>query len=297
MSGKENNLPDGFAVLAAGASVYHSARDPPRRDSDEPGLVILCSWGWAQRKYIAKYTDGYQKLFPSSDILLIESAKADLIWRPRVLQRRRLAPAIEVIKATMKEQNLGPDDSQAPSILLVAMSDGGCNSAVNLALLLRESFNTQAMPIRALVLDSCPNVPHYGRALKGFTEDHTTRSLIPRLLGWLAINAFLSLLVLLRVVGSRSQFKVNSEALLSARFIAKSCPRVYIYSKADKLTIREVVDQHADEAQACGYRTERVLFERSAHCAHVIEDREKYWGAVSNVWNEGECMNRHAKLG
>ena len=35
-----------------------------------------------------------------------------------------------------------------------------------------------------------------------------------------------------------------------------------------------------------GRRVSEVVFERSMHCAHVVEDGERYWGAVVEVWAE-----------
>lgn len=276
----------GFESLNVNTSIH---RSPHMRDSsahDDPKLIVLCSWGWALRKYISKYTDGYQKQCPRSDILLVESEKADFVWRSRAAQRRRLGPAVEVIKATLKQHDLEDTAMSLPPILLVAMSDGGCNSTINLALLLQQALRIEAMPIRALVLDSCPNTPHLGRAYRAFTLK-LPNALIPRLLGSLAAYILLSLFVLFQVLGSRSQFNVNSEAMNSEHFVAKSCPRVYIYSEADQITGKEIVEKHADEAEAAGYAVKRALFKRSAHCAHLMEDREKYWGAVKTAWDDG----------
>ena len=39
----------------------------------EPDLVVFCSWLSAAPKHIAKYTAGYQKLFPNTAILLVEA--------------------------------------------------------------------------------------------------------------------------------------------------------------------------------------------------------------------------------
>lgn len=79
-----NHIPD-FTRLDDITSIY---RPPSHNDNDdnaaapmyslqneqtEPELIVFCSWMSAQPKHIAKYTTGYQKLFPNATILLIEA--------------------------------------------------------------------------------------------------------------------------------------------------------------------------------------------------------------------------------
>ena len=67
----------------------------------------------------------------------------------------------------------------------------------------------------------------------------------------------------------------------------KTVPRVYMYSRADRMVGFEEADEHADIAKAKGWDVIKVQFENSPHCGHVREDKVKYWGGVMDAWNKG----------
>ena len=155
MTAADRDVIPSFDALSSSISLYRSNEAHLEANRDDPSLIVLCSWGWAKRRYIAKYTEEYRQLFPCSDILLVESAKSDFIWRPRWMQRARLATAAEVINSTLNTSNNSHSDKSRPSILWIAMSDGGCNSIVNLTMLLQRQ-----LPIRvSRAVDSSIHTP------------------------------------------------------------------------------------------------------------------------------------------
>ena len=66
-------------------------------------------------------------------------------------------------------------------------------------------------------------------------------------------------------------------------FYPLSAPRVYIYSKADKMVGWKDVEHNAQLAKDAGFvvRTER--FESSGHVDHFRQNPERYWAAVQGV--------------
>lgn len=75
--------------------------------------------------------------------------------------------------------------------------------------------------------------------------------------------------------------------LSDKRLFAKEAPRLYAYSKADRMVWWEDVEEHANAAEDAGWEVDRVRFEESPHAGHILEDGERYWGAVRRTWEKG----------
>lgn len=73
-------------------------------------------------------------------------------------------------------------------------------------------------------------------------------------------------------------------------FGGKEVDRLYLYSKEDEVVDWEAVRGHASQAREMGGRVQERRFEKGMHCALVMEDEEKYWGAVTEFW--GRRMRR-----
>lgn len=74
----EERIP-GFVQLDDTTSIYRppnshdNASGTLQNKQQEPDLIVFCSWMSAAPKHVAKYTEGYQKLFPNTTILLVEA--------------------------------------------------------------------------------------------------------------------------------------------------------------------------------------------------------------------------------
>ena len=66
----------GFKRLNASTYIYEPPTSPSPASSSAPDLILLPSWLDAAPRHIAKYTRGYQALYPSARILLITTAVA-----------------------------------------------------------------------------------------------------------------------------------------------------------------------------------------------------------------------------
>ena len=66
--------------------------------------------------------------------------------------------------------------------------------------------------------------------------------------------------------------------------IGTNAARRYIYSREDSMVWDKDVEDHADEAEAKGYRVRLEKFSGSAHVAHMMADRARYWKIVEDLW-------------
>jgi hypothetical protein len=63
-------------------------------------------------------------------------------------------------------------------------------------------------------------------------------------------------------------------------------PRLYIFSKQDKLVPWEKVWVHGEESRKLGVtRIEREVFDGTDHVAHARADPGRYWKAVQGIWD------------
>jgi hypothetical protein len=70
-------------------------------------------------------------------------------------------------------------------------------------------------------------------------------------------------------------------------WLSSRTPRLYVYSKTDKLVPLEKVWQHGEDARRAGVGPVlRVVFDQSGHVAHARADPARYWEAVASVWEE-----------
>jgi hypothetical protein len=61
-------------------------------------------------------------------------------------------------------------------------------------------------------------------------------------------------------------------------------PRLYLFSRSDKMIPWQDVIRHAETAKERGMDAHCELFEESEHVAHAMLETEKYWSSVQGVW-------------
>ncbi|KAK0279126.1 hypothetical protein LTR35_008861 [Friedmanniomyces endolithicus] len=273
MSSNNSPLPN-FTSLSQRTALY---RPPPTSTPPDPSqkaapqTIILCAWFRALPKHISKYTTAHQHRNPSADILLLQSGVADMIFTSHATQRAHLLPAVEILRAAHAAGN---------RILLHVFSNGGANSAVQLAHAWREVVGTP-IPVDAVVLDSCPGSPDIRLAATAVITS------IPRSQQWWAVvfvwTVIMPLFISPMLVGSPNLVEWLRRGLNDGSLFAREVPRVYLYSEADRLVPSSAVEEHCAEARNAGYKASLVRFRGSAHVAHVNEDKVRYWGAVDEV--------------
>jgi hypothetical protein len=246
------------------------------KSASQTPLILICAWNAAAAKHIAKYTISYQKLFPTSRILLIRCFTRDM-WRWPADYEPLLRPAMDL---THEHVQAGGE------VLVHSFSNGGGNQINAFAKAWKVRFG-ETMPMRVQVMDSAPT--------KGpWMKSHAAIALsLPKSLFWRWFGGVMVHLLLLatflldKVLGQENKMVIICRELNDEKVFDNTVPRVYLYSRADQMVGFEEADEHADIAESKGWDVTRVQFEDSSHCGHVREDEVKYWAAITEAWKRG----------
>ena len=267
-------------MTQVGPSIYSYVPLQERHDPSAPNLVILCSWMAAHPTHITKYITSYQSLFPTAQILLIRSEAPDIIYRSRATLRRRIQPALDIVRSTCAKEPLSPE------ILLHVFSNGGSHQATNL---LRNYLSTagQRFPIHAKILDSCPGRGNFKRSYLALSAPFDRQPVYLRLPSSLAVVVVLCIhWILVTSLLFENPIETIRQGL-NDKHIARETKRVYIYSDADRMVHWQEVEDHAAAAKRKGFAVDMERFEGSGHAAHVrVGGGERYWRIVKDLWRE-----------
>lgn len=276
---------------------YLNARRGATADTETtaPDLNLICSWLYARNRHIAKYTDTYRKLFPTSSILLLKNDGPDLIWRPNAWQMEALKPAVRIIHD--HEQSLSARSAKA-RVLLHVFSNGGSVSACQLSDAYRAQSGGRMLPVSTLVIDSAPSIPSLRVGLTAMSQGFPTYLPMPLKIagGTIMYSCIYSLSFLSRLAGSEGAMTSMRRRLNDPEgaFMQSRLQRTYIYSNTDQLVPWQHVEAHAQEARevliqklSAAEADELIKlekFEGSKHVAHAVLDFERYWSIVQRSW-------------
>jgi hypothetical protein len=227
----------------------------------------------ATARHISKYTAGYEKLYPSARILAITSTVLELTLASEAAKSKRIAPIFEILYA------LPPDTK----VLLHFFSNTGAIIAMILLQTYREKMG-KMLPVTAVVMDSTPGKAVYGTTIRAFSVS-LPKNPILRVIGGVLLRAFYWLWML-RVVmsGKVDEVEQSRKVLNDKSFFNVNTPRTYIYGVADPMVDWRFIEEHADEAERMGYIVDREKFLDSGHCAHLLDDPDRYWATVQRLW-------------
>ena len=276
---------DGFEEVTHSILIRRAPEPPPIRESantltqSDPALIVVCSWVAAHLKHVAKYTDTYVKDYPNSTILVIQTSLKAVLFSPSdKAQQQRIRPASDIINR-----------STSP-IFFHVFSNGG---TVAVSQILQSLTSDRRAAIQAFVFDSCPGRATYHRIVQAVitSAPKQLRLVLPSVVYPALLPQALLGKVGVENVISKGRMRLNDKAIAYP-----GIPRLYLYSKADKMIWWEDARDHAAEARDAGYQDVRELvFTSSQHCAHIQENPDKYWKAVKDI-AESHVSNRTAKL-
>ncbi|KAF1994168.1 DUF829-domain-containing protein [Amniculicola lignicola CBS 123094] len=239
-------------------------------------LVLIFSWNAGAAKHIAKYTVSYQKLFPTARIVLVRCNTPDM-FRSGAQYRKLLSPALDLVKEHV---------AQRGEILVHHFSNGGGNQVIEFAKAYKASTGT-VLPMRAQIIDSGPGKGEWMRSYAAIILS-LPRTLLWRILGPIFVHLLLTTIFIFdKVTRRENKAIVMAKELNNAGLFDRRAPRVYLYSKADKMVGHDEVEEHADLAASHGWDVAKVKFEKSPHAGHVREDPDRYWGKVMEAWKLG----------
>ena len=270
----------GMVELGPSVYLYTPAHQAHEANISAPKLVILCAWMNAHPIHIKKYIFGYQALFPTATILLIRSSTLDVLYRSTAILRRRVEPALAVIRSICSPEPASPE------ILLHVFSNGGSHQGINL-LRCYPTATGQVFPIHATILDSCPGRGNLKRSYLALTAPFERQPIYLRLLGSLFTILILCLYwVMIIPLGLENPIERIRQGL-NDRSITRETKRVYIYSDVDPMVHWQEVEDHADDARKNGFVTRMEKFKGSGHAAHVrVGGGERYWRIAKDLWTQ-----------
>lgn len=244
----------------------------PQSSSPQPDLILFPSWLDALPKHTAKYLLGYQALYPKSVIIVITHKILDDILGTRKNKLLWYGPVADYLQSLSAEAN----------VLLHSVSNGGALSIVSVAQIYRERTG-KPLPIKAQVLDSSPGKPSFWSDIDAVTIG--IPSLPIRLVAKVVITlgSFLAKILYILIRKQHPVIALRAKMIDTTLFNIRA-PRVYIYSKEDRMVSWKAVEEHVAESRAKGYQATGEEFKGSKHVAHMMMDPERYWGIIGKLW-------------
>lgn len=281
-----------------GKGIYYIPEVGPEAEaepesSNQPSLIILCTWvGGATPQRIQKYIAGYRAMHPSSAILLITSQLLEISVPPLSGIQARLEPARDVVRQVVSARAAGTGSANG-GILLHLFSNGGCNTAIQLACSLRtKTAQHPALDmgryLEGIILDSCPGVAPFNRVYESASLSLPSSG-PGRGVGSALLYPFVGVMYGLQQRGWMSSSQDIRDQLNDPRVLGETAARLYLYSTADQVFAREDFESHLAEARSnLGGVVEGIAFPDSPHCALVRDHLGRYWSEIKRFWMERE---------
>ena len=278
----ENDGQTPFYALNSTVNLSVPGKGTVCEPDDGPAVILVLSWMSALPRYARKYTDVYRSRYPNATIVHITTTLWDMIFLRNGDRRRQLAPALDIIAASM--ETVSRSLQAEPRVLLHLFSNGGAYTAAQLANAYVQKTGSP-LPLDAMVLDSAPGRASYQSGFRAITLALPRSSIVGRIIGICFAHLLLMPFFLLEWLGSGSKIEDARNALNDRRLIDNRAARLYLYSKEDLLVSHSDVEDHAAEAEKCGLGVSRELFEGSGHVSHAVAHPESYWAAVESCWS------------
>ncbi|KAJ6031914.1 hypothetical protein N7540_002646 [Penicillium herquei] len=263
--------------------------------SSSPSLIILCTWvGGATPRRINKYVSQYRKIYPYTSILLITTDFATTALRPFSWIRANLSPARLVIRRII--ERIGKDTQNVTDqggILLHLFSHGGGNTALQLALSLKEEHDQGIWffsKLKGIILDCCPGDDGLQRAYAA-ARTSVPETPIFQFLGTTLLYPAMAVMNTLQHARLIRAIQDLREQLNDPSSFGSKARRLYMYSRQDIMVKWEDVESHIQDARFRGYKVEKACFEHGSHCGLIMEDATRYWTTVQRFWKDQDVSD------
>ncbi|TVY43093.1 Transmembrane protein [Lachnellula subtilissima] len=256
------------------AVFLHQPSIAKTRTSQGPDLILILGWMDAQPRHIAKYTAGYEELYPCARILAITTSSVDAAFRTTSANLNRVKPALEILYTL-------PADAK---LLVHFFSNGGAVTNTLISKAYAEKTG-RPLPVSAQIFDSTVGRASYEATVRAFSLG-LPKNIIAHLLSVFILRMLLGLYILGNLLlGKEDLVEAARRALNDKTLLDLDTPRLYIYSVADDMVAWQDVEEHAKDAKRLGYTVYMEKYQDSGHAAHMLVDAERYWGAVDRLWH------------
>lgn len=270
-----------------------SLETPEKSSTDQPTAIIIYGWGDGTPKNVAKYADGYHKLFPTARILMVISSTFGASYDSLEQRTRAMMPIIDTVFPT-------PADGSERIILQAMSNTGGIYAAATLNAYQQRHGTDKRLPHHLCVSDSTPGsvvfsteVGRWSRAMAlGSAKYFPWPFIVTEKMWW----AFLYAIHFLeRAIGREHSGAYSLNAFLNHDMATPRALRLYMYSKADDLIWWEDVEAQAAIAKSKGYTTIMEMFEDSPHVGHMRMHPDQYWGAIERCWKASIALEENSR--
>ncbi|KAK0101439.1 hypothetical protein ONS95_006612 [Cadophora gregata] len=241
--------------------------------SPDPDLIFLAGWMDASPRTLAKYTAGYEKIYPSARIVAITTTSLDAAFLPLSSNLKRIQPAIDILSAL-------PSGSK---LLVHFFSVGGAWTTCLVAKAYHAKTGRQ-LPVTGMILDSTPGRVKYASTIRAFAVALPKNPILNALTN-IGIRIMFFLYIFAYWISGKLDLIAQTRADLNHKaYFGTEAKRMYIYSDADDKVAWEFVEEHIEEARQKGYYAEGDRWVGSTHCGHLLVDPERYWKGVTGLW-------------
>lgn len=233
----------------------------------------------AKPSHLAKFVRQYQKLFPSSAILVIRPSLEHFL-RPDIA-RASVEPAAHALREILSSRSHHPENPtsksespvtvdwvrpERPKLLVHIFSNGGSGIVYHLTQLYTTQTGQSTLPRRITIFDSAP-APRfvYDDVLEAILVEIPASPVRETKLVPAARRLCASMDARFRKSGPEGDYLRQWAQLLNDPVQANEDRRLYLYSDVDKLVPRQEIESHADEAEERGFAVRRELFVGSQH--------------------------------
>ncbi|KAI1409263.1 DUF829-domain-containing protein [Hypoxylon sp. FL1857] len=270
-----------------------SVETPEKSPTDQPTTIIIYGWGDGTPKNVAKYVDGYHKLFPTARILMVISTTFGALYGSLEERTEAMMPIIDTVFPT-------PGDGSERVIIQAMSNTGGIYAAATLNAYQQRHGTDKVLPHHLVVSDSTPGsvvfaseVGRWSRAMAlGSAKYFPWPFIVTQKMWWAVLYA---VHYLERAIGKEHSGVYSIKAFLNHGMATPRAPRLYMYSKEDDLIWWEDVEAQAAIAKSKGYMTVLEMFEDSPHVGHMRRHPDQYWGAIERCWKDAMAMERKTK--
>ncbi|KAI6083043.1 DUF829-domain-containing protein [Hypoxylon rubiginosum] len=296
MSIKKSAVP-GFTPISD--RIFLLNEDPDSVDTsekepiDQPTTILIYGWGDGLPKHVAKYADGYRKLFPTARIIMVISSIFSATYQSLEQRTEAMLPIIDLVFPT-------PGDGSEKVVIHVMSNTGGIFSAATLNAYQRRHGMGKALPHHLCVSDSTPGglvfsteVSRWSRAMTlGTANWFPWPFAVTQKIWW----AFLYTMYFLeKAIGREPSGIYSCRVFLDHAMATPRALRLYMYSKLDDLIWWEDLEAQADIAKSRGYTTILEMFEDSPHVGHMRTHPDQYWGAIDKWWKASMALEGSRK--
>lgn len=235
-----------------------------------PDTVVLGLWSYATDEQIDFYIDGYNILFPSARIIALRSDQTNA--------------ALDILTPI----NEKPASQHQEQVLLHLFGNDGASRVVDLL----RSYRTRtgnALPIRAVVMDSIPAMPV--PTFQSAIELPHQILLLAYVTIWTIYTWILSVLTLGYSDTASEQLR---QSLHDPSLVPASARKVYIWASRDLMFSWKSSAKHSseeapnsDECESYEYAVKRSTVDEKGRWTG---NQERYWLGLENAWEGGGSL-------